>query len=69
MMTDPEEFTVQYVTHTPDGILIEDLGQQEWLPRSQIEEEYQDSFLESLERGEEIDITIPKWLAIEKGLI
>lgn len=60
---EPEMFTVygDIVQETEDAILVTCEGEQYWLPKSQIEYEG--------ERGDEyVAITLPDWLAEDKGL-
>lgn len=48
---------------TDKAVLVSDDGDKEnavWLPRSQIEFE---------KRGSHVNITMPEWLALDKGLI
>lgn len=54
---------------TPKAMLVSEFGVKEqavWLPLSQIGVEFQDRQIDELEI---IKVTIPEWLAREKGLI
>jgi ribosome assembly protein YihI (activator of Der GTPase) len=67
---EPIELTVEYLAHTQKAILVKDPKTEieAWIPRSQIDEDYDEKFLDGLEKGDEIDITIPEWLAKDKEL-
>ncbi len=63
-MPDKLEYTLEVITSTEKAVLV-DNGTEDgaWIPLSQIE------IIEGeIEKGEEIVIEIPIWLAIEKGL-
>ena len=64
-----EKITLQmnYKKHTPDALLIEDdlgLSGEVWLPLSQIEVD-----LDGLEMGDQVEVTMPNWLARERDLV
>ena len=64
-----EKITLQmiYKKHTPDALLIEDdigLSGVVWLPLSQIEVD-----LDGLEMGDQVEVTMPNWLARERDLV
>jgi len=60
------ELYLEFKYKTDNAILVSDDENQYWLPLSQIECEYE---VEDLKRNEELLISIPVWLAEEKGLI
>ena len=64
------DLTVQVHVETAKAVLVSDDGDKEkavWLPLSQIEIEYRPSMKE---RGNGLAvITLPEWLAKDKGLI
>jgi len=57
------EITVDILKRTPMAILVDDGDVQEWIPLSLIEEEP--------EKGDVlgVEISIPEWLAIDKGFV
>jgi hypothetical protein len=58
-------YSLTFIHETDAAILVRDgLAGEFWLPKSQIE--YDDEY--PLSPEEEIDVEIPDWLAIEKGL-
>ena len=62
-MTRLTEVTVRLVQQTERAILVNDSDDPDkavWLPKSQVEFE---------ERGDLIEVTMPEWLAIERGLV
>lgn len=60
-----ESFVFEFVTETDGAILVEDGDGKYWLPKSQIDYDSGPEY----EKGDEIEIDIPEWLAEEKGLI
>lgn len=70
-----DTYTVLFVAKTNRALLVHDPAcadeeHNEWIPFSQIEELKDDpSGLDGLKKGEEIDVTIPLWLAEEKGMV
>lgn len=64
MEDEMESFIFEFVTETDGAILVEDDTGKYWLPKSQID--YNGG---EYEKGDEIAIDIPEWLAEEKGLI
>jgi len=61
-MIDVEDLT--FVRSTDAAILVRDPDESEiWLPQSQIE------WPEDVDRGDILTVTMPEWLAIDKGLI
>ena len=59
------EVSVEFVRRTDRAILVKDGGDEElWLPLSQVED-----FAEDAKPGDALDISLPEWLAKEKGLI
>lgn len=63
---DPVELSVSFRHATPAAVLIEDAGTEAWLPRVHVTT---DSDIDHLQKGEVFDLTVPEWLAFEKGLI
>lgn len=62
--------TCTFIASTDKAILIEVDGVEDWIPRSQISEASEDlEDLDGLEKGDEVTITIPTWLAEDKELI
>jgi len=61
------DIVCKYVSSTDKAILVEIDGDKEWIPRSQIYDASVD--LDELEKGDPVTITIPEWLAEEKGLM
>lgn len=61
------EITVIFKHETSQAILINDGDIEVWIPKSQIEN--YDDLDEVIEKGHEITIEIPEWLAIENDLI
>jgi len=60
----------KYIASTNKAILIEVDGEREWLPMSQISDASVDlNDIPALDRGDPLTITIPEWLAEEKGLV
>ena len=60
----------KYIASTDKAILIEVDGEREWLPMSQISDASVDlNDIPALDRGDPLTITIPEWLAEEKGLV
>jgi len=68
-MSDVEEVEIScsFLRATARAVLIEDGNDEVWIPRSQIIDSDKD--IDSLEREDEFTITIPQWLADEKGLV
>ncbi len=66
-MTDKNhvEIACQIKRLTDKAVLIHDGAREAWIPLSQV----QDHGPDDLRVGKHIDITIPEWLANEKGLI
>ena len=65
MKSDLVEVTVLLVTQTEKAVLVSDTGESKdavWVPKSQIE-------IEETARENAYVITLPEWLAIEKGFI
>jgi hypothetical protein len=61
------EVSVEFLRETDKAILVTDTGDPSdavWLPKSQIEVQEEDP-----ERGDTITVTLPEWLAEDKGLI
>lgn len=63
-MDDLIPFDCKYVHHTDRGLCVNIGGQNVWLPISQIELEDVDQ----MEKGEEIEILVPCWLAEDNGI-
>lgn len=60
---DLDVYHFEYKHETDDAILVTDWDSKEiWLPKSQID--YDDM---NYKKGDEIEITIPEWLAKDKG--
>jgi hypothetical protein len=55
----------KYISSTDKAILVEVDGERDWIPISQINDLSVE--LHTLERGDPLTITIPEWLAEEKG--
>lgn len=65
MKSDLVEVTVLMVTETQKAVLVSDTGESKdavWVPKSQIE-------IEETDREGAVVITLPEWLAIEKGFV
>jgi hypothetical protein len=65
MRSDLVEVTVLLVTQTDKAVLVSDTGESRdavWVPKSQIE-------IEETDREGAYVITLPEWLAIEKGFV
>jgi len=61
------DITVQLKHQTDLAILVTDDGTNAiWLPKSQIE---CDVDLDNADVGDTIEVTLPEWLALDKGLI
>lgn len=60
-----------YITQTAHAICVveSESGEEVWLPKSQIEVDYDEDIDGQLAEGELLDVVIPKWLAEEKELI
>ena len=65
-MSEPFYFEGIFVHHTDMAVLVNDGTEELWIPKSQIEE---DLNWDDFEKEDEIEFTIPEWLAIEKGLV
>ncbi len=61
--SDECEISVMIKVMRPQAILVTDTVIEKWLPISQLIEFNPDNHCE----GEECEITLPEWLAIEKG--
>lgn len=62
------EVTVTVLRQGSNAVLVSDTGEEDnavWLPWSQCRDEY----IENARRGENLTLTIPEWLARERGLI
>ena len=65
MKSDLVEITVLMVTETEKAVLVSDTGEPKdakWVPRSQIE-------IEPTDRERAYVLTMPEWLAIDKGFV
>lgn len=64
----PAEVDVEgiFKAATDKAVLIECQGQDIWIPKSEIIDS--DPEIDSLERGDKVTLTIPKWLAQVKEL-
>lgn len=65
MRSDLLDLTVFLHHETGAAVLVSDDGEEKnavWLPRSQIE-------IEQTREGRTIIVTVPEWLAMDKGLI
>lgn len=58
--------SVEFLHHTELAVLVKDGDSEIWLPKSQIEDEED---WDILEREDPIEVSIPEWLAWDKGLI
>ena len=68
-MSRSEKITLQmiYKKQTSEALLVEDdegLIGEVWLPLSQIEVD-----LDGLEMGDQVEVTMPQWLARERDLV
>ncbi len=57
------EITGKVVRTTELAVLLDVGDYKVWLPKSQIETEF------SFDIGQDIEVEIPEWLAIDKGLV
>ena len=57
------EITVDIIKRTPMAVLVDDGDVQEWIPLSLIDEEIDE------DDNIAVEISIPEWLAIDKGFI
>jgi len=57
-----------FVHVTDDAVLIQIDKERVWIPRSQIDED-DNAVLVDHDRGDEIEIKIKEWIAVEKGLV
>ena len=60
---EPVSLTLELIRETSGAYLVSDGSTEAWIPISQIEEEERNLL------NNEIDLTIPEWLALDKGLI
>lgn len=60
------EVAVEIVADTDLALLVSDGDRQAWLPKSQLID-YEDSGL--IYEGKAVTLTMPEWLAKDKGLI
>jgi len=58
------EVAVTFKRITDRAVLVNDGDKDVWLPLSQVEYDFCDT-----EPGEAIEITVPEWIAKDKGLI
>lgn len=67
------EVACTFVRHTDKAVLVNDGDREAWIPKSQIEDlEYDRYDAEDwydLEPGDSLTMSIPEWLAEDKGLI
>ena len=59
---DDVEVTVTVLRETDSALLVRDGLSEEWLPKSQIRDR-------TKLKGDAEELTIPEWLALQKGLI
>jgi hypothetical protein len=60
---------VEFVRQTDMAVLVTDGDTEAWIPKRLIEDSGPDDEIwESMEAGDDMDITIPERFAIEKGL-
>jgi len=59
------DLEMTYHTHTSQAIFVSDGVASVWLPLSQVE---LDKDLDRLSPGDPVEVTIPEWLADDKGL-
>ena len=66
-----ELYALEYVTQSRKAFCFSIKGEQGfWLPKTQIEIDSVEPYeYDSLEKGEEVDVYVPDWLAEEKGLM
>lgn len=56
-----------FLSESAKAILVEYEGQEMWIPKSQFDwETFMNEYHQS---GDEVEIEIPEWLAIEKGFL
>lgn len=60
------DLSVEFLHHTDAAVLVSGGDKEVWLPKSKCEIEVD---LDSLKRGDAIEVTCEDWLAKEKGLI
>jgi len=61
--------TCEVKQQTKDAVLLKVGDQTEWCPRSLIEEPYtDDELIDARLSGSDLHVTIPQWLAEQKGL-
>lgn len=65
-MSDMVEVTVTVRLETERALCVSDGGREQWLPKSQIASAIEDG---DYQRGQEVTIMLPEWLAFKKGLI
>lgn len=65
-MSDSIEIDVVVLLVRPASIKVSDTERSAFIPRSQILNMNEDE-VDELESGEEIELQIPEWLAIDKG--
>lgn len=63
---DPTTVEVSFIRVTSAAVLVECDELELWLPRQHVE---YDGLLDHCEKGELIEITVPEWLAYDRGLI
>ncbi|WP_291208920.1 hypothetical protein [Hyphomonas sp.] len=67
MRSDIADYTVVFIHETPAAVLVTDDGTREvWLPKSKIEIEHTGNY--DHRRREVLVVSVPEWLAKDKGL-
>jgi len=64
--SDPVEVEVTFLRVTSAAVLVECDEIEIWLPREKVQF---DGLLDHCEKGELIEVTVPEWLAYDRGLI
>jgi hypothetical protein len=64
------EVTIEFIKQTNLAVLVTDQDVETWIPKSQIRDEhdYLIDFTDN-KKGDIVNIRIPEWLAMDKGLI
>ena len=60
---DPIEITVVIIRETDAALLLNDGTSKEWVPKSQI------SYPDGAGPGDMVEVTMPEWLAQDRGFI
>ena len=60
------ELSVDYLHHTSGAVLVDDGGEECWIPLSQIQDEHD---FDTYDRHTPIAIMVSEWFAEEEGLV